>query len=235
MLLLGGLGIAIVPGCVIRIGTGSGDGEEADLGGGATTGEGTSGEATDPGGGALTPEEERALFLSEVDQQELALVATKASFGAAYAMGMVESLGVDPATLDDAALADLVAQYMPLAAEEADKWVATLDPAMLAKGIPTEYECADVGCEMLSYCKHGYTPPVVHRCYVTGCGDAGCKLCPPYVGDLLKHLVFKQWCSYVCAQHPSSPIKIVAWGAGFVPMFGNGMGGPVCMEQATLP
>ena len=223
-----------IPGCVIRFGPIEEDQTPDD---GTETGT-TGGGPLDPGSEELTPEQEREQFLANVDPYEHALLTTKAGFAAAYAVGQVESLGLDPATVDEATLDELMAYYMPLAAVEAETWVATLDPEVIAQGIVVDYECgsAAIGCEMVTYCKGGYTPPVAHQCHVTSCGDAGCPLCPSWVADYLKHIIYKRWCAYVCAQHPSNPVKIVAWGVGFIPMLGGPkLAGPYCFEQSVAP
>ena len=131
--------LIVVPACTIRIGTGGGFGEELQ-GEGGSNGTTASGNTATSGssGSEPTPEE----IFSQIDPQELALHSTRASFAAAYAIGTVESLGLDPATLDETELLDLMTQYMPIATAEADQWIATLDPSTLAAGIVVKYECS---------------------------------------------------------------------------------------------
>ncbi len=225
--------LTALPACTIRIGTGGGF-EEEFQGAGGSNGTTTSSSTATSGSSDSEPTAEE--IFSQIDPQELAIHSTRASFAAAYAIGAVESLGLDPATLDEAELLDLMTQYMPVAIAEADQWIATLDPSALAAGIVVKYECSapDIGCEAVTFCQRN-PPPVVHQCHVVDCGDAGCPLCPSWVGELLKHLIYKRWCAYTCVQFPSSPAKVVAIGAGFVSSFKNTFGGPVCMPSSSAP
>ncbi|WP_437336323.1 hypothetical protein [Sorangium sp. So ce394] len=141
----------------------------------------------------------------------------------------MESLGLDPATLDEATLAQLVEQYLPVAVAEADRWLATLDPATLPLAVIPRTECLEeFGCPYRTPCSL-FGPPVNHQCYVTDCADAKCRQCPEIFGELVSHLVYKSWCSYVCVQTGTSPPKEVAIGIGVITYFGGQFAGPWCL------
>ncbi|XXT21426.1 hypothetical protein WME94_07670 [Sorangium sp. So ce429] len=224
------VGYVTVPGCTITIRPGQGDPAEE----GTTAGD----DREEPGGATTTPEvpvepvgpaEPEEPAFEDMDPQELALASAKAGFAAYYLTGTVESLGLDPATLDEATLAQLVEQYLPVAAAEADRWLATLDPAALPLAVIPRTECLkDFRCPFSLPCKY-FGPPVDHLCYVTDCDNARCRPCPDIFGELLTHLVYKSWCSYTCVQTGTSPPKVVAVGIGAITYFGEEFVGPWCL------
>jgi hypothetical protein len=150
-------------------------------------------------------------------------------------VGTLDSLGLDPATLDDEAILQLMEEYMPIAAEEADKWLATVDPStlMLSGPIIPKSECVEqYGCAHNAKCLFN-PPPVNHRCFVDDCGASKCGKCPSWVADLLKSIVSKAWCSYVCVESGTSPPKIVAVGAGAISPFKGTFLGPLCAPSGA--
>lgn len=177
-----------------------------------------------------TPEERANEAYEQIDSSELALASQKAGFVTTYLVGATEALGLDPMTLDEAALADLLQQAMPLAAEEADIWLATLDPAAAELSFSIKWECGREGCKNPTPCGY-FPPPVDHYCYVDDCGSAACRNCPEWVAERLKGLVWKTWCSYVCIEINTSPPKVVAVGAGAVSAFKGNFVGPLCFPQ----
>ncbi|WP_441291777.1 hypothetical protein ACSRUE_16170 [Sorangium sp. KYC3313] len=229
------VGYAMVPGCVIRVGPGTGGDDDSAPDGVPVPEEPAPDQSVEePDQETKTPEELAEEAFMRGDPQELALASTKATFTTYALAGMIESLGLDPATLDEAALGELMTQYMPAAAEEADRWLSTLDPSTLPLGITPRYECTDeFGCAYSTPCKYaawGTTlPSVKHRCFVTDCGDARCSTCPAWVGELLSHLAIRSWCAYVCLELGVLDGKPIAVGArGLSSLFG-GFVGPICM------
>ncbi|KYF48783.1 hypothetical protein BE04_25120 [Sorangium cellulosum] len=103
---------------------------------GPITEEDTTGNETDTGATPENPvapeptqEEEAAEALAQVDPEQIVLAQAKASLTTAYLVAQAESSGIDPSTLHEAALEQLMQQYLPAAAASADAWLATLDPA----------------------------------------------------------------------------------------------------------
>ncbi|WP_437769771.1 hypothetical protein WME77_23335 [Sorangium sp. So ce764] len=177
-----------------------------------------------------TPEERADESYAQIDPNELALASQKAGFVTTYLVGATEALGLDPMTLDEAALVELLQQAMPLAAEEANRWLATLDPAASELSFFIKWECGREGCKNPTPCAY-FPPPVDHYCYVDDCGSAACRNCPEWVAERLKGLVWKTWCSYVCIEVNTSPPKVVATGAGAVSAFKGNFVGPLCFPQ----
>jgi hypothetical protein len=220
--LSGVVGSVTVPGCTFEVGSGSGDGIDNGTTGGRSDG---------PGGATTTPEEETDDVFARVDPQEFALASTKASLTTYALFGTIESLGLDPVTLDDETLEELMQQYMPQAVELADGWFATLDPATIPLGHMPKWECTEkFGCAYSTPCKYAFLghsiPAMPHVCDVTDCGDARCTACPEWFGDLLSHIAFRSWCSYTCIEAGVAYPKTVAIGAGFISSYKNTFMGP---------
>lgn len=108
-------------------------------------------------------------------------------------------------------------------------WQACFDESFGQMGITPNFACSDQGCATNARCVAG-APAVRHMCYVDACGDAGCRGCPSWVAEILKHIVVKTWCSYVCVQTGTSPPKTVAIGAGAVSSFKGVFVGPFCVS-----
>jgi hypothetical protein len=87
-----------------------------------------------------------------------------------------------------------------------------------------------LGCKTATDCKY-VAPPVPHNCFVDDCGEAKCRNCPDWVAERLKAIVWKTWCSYVCVEFNTSPLKIVATGVGAVSAFRGNFVGPICIPQ----
>ncbi|WP_437893282.1 hypothetical protein [Sorangium sp. So ce124] len=188
-----------------------------------------------PDEGPKTPEEQAEETFAQMDPEELALASAKASFTTYALAGMIESLNLDPATLDEAAIAELMTQYMPLAVAEADRWLSTIDTSTLPRENNPNFECKKkYGCPYITGCQYavpGHSLPTVrHACMVNDCGDARCRNCPDWVGDILSHLLFRAWCSYVCIEEGVTNAKIVAVGAGAISSFGGYFVGPICRD-----
>ncbi|WP_438043975.1 hypothetical protein [Sorangium sp. So ce128] len=223
-----GLAISVAysttPGCVIRLGPST----EED-----TTGNGTDTGATPENPVAPEPtqeEEEAAEAFAQVDPEQLVLAEAKASLTTAYLVAQAESSGIDPSTLDEAALEQLMQQYLPAAAAAADAWLATLDPSTFPAW-HEKSECEfDEGCASRVPCKYN-APPVRHWCFVTDCGKSKCSICPDWVADLLKSLVLTSWCAYVCVElGKPSQTSVVAIGAGGISAFRGYFVGPICKD-----
>jgi hypothetical protein len=218
----------VVMSCVIRIGEGGDPGASGDTSQATTGGSGGNQDA-----GAKTPEEEAAELFGQMDPQELSLASAKAGLMTCSLVASVESSGLDPATLDEATLTQLMEQYAPAAAAEADAWLASIDPSMLPLAVTPRFECQQqFGCESTVPCLYKVgLPEVPHLCYVVDCGAAKCPLCPPGVADLLKNIIVKAWCSYVCVEIGTVPPKTYAVGAGGISKFQGSFVGPICVPN----
>ncbi|WP_437757883.1 hypothetical protein [Sorangium sp. So ce1389] len=242
VVLVGLAGYAVVPGCVIRVGPGDGDGAwpgagdgdsapEDGAGGSGPVDDGTVGsEAVDEGTG-VSPEEQQLGedAYAQIDPEELAFASALAGNMTCALAGAVEAAQIDPATLDDETLRVLLEQYAPGAMEQARAWLAGTDPSMLAYSVMPKFECeVDHGCKPYLTCQQGYIPAVNHLCFVDDCGKAKCPTCPDFVNELLQNVVVRSWCSYVCVRTGTSPPEVVAVGAGAISALRNIFFGPVC-------
>ncbi|WP_438027906.1 hypothetical protein [Sorangium sp. So ce233] len=242
VVLVGLAGYAVVPGCVIRVGPGDGDGAwpgsgdgdstpEDGAGGSGPVDDGTGGsEAVDDGTGG-SPEEQQLgeEIYAQLDPEELAFASALAGNMTCALAGAVESAQIDPAAIDDEALRALLEQYAPGAMELARAWLAGTDPSTLAYRVTPKFECArDYGCEPTLPCLQGYIPAVNHICYIDDCGTAKCPTCPDLVNEILQNVVIRSWCSYVCVKIGTSPPEVVAVGAGAISALRNIFFGPIC-------
>ena len=223
------LGVFLLgPGCVIRIGSGGIDGDTdpslpPDPSGTAGGGDAVGGNG---GAGGASVVDGAAAF-QDVDPQQLALLEAKASITTAYLVAATESMGLDPTTLDQAALEQLMLEYLPAASADAELWLSTLDPSTIPlAGTEPNYACySEYHCDYSSTCKVN-KPAVPHICWVMDCGKSNCSLCPSWVADLLKSLVITTWCSYVCTDKSTKlPIAI---GAAGISSFKGYFVGPIC-------
>ncbi|MGK3991097.1 hypothetical protein WME99_49070 [Sorangium sp. So ce136] len=126
VVLVGLAGYAVVPGCVIRVGPGDGDGAwhgsgdedsapDDGAGGSGPVDDGTGGsEAVDDGTG-VSPEEQQVGedAYAQLDPEELAFASALAGNMTCALAGAVETAQIDPATLDDETLRALLEQYAP--------------------------------------------------------------------------------------------------------------------------
>lgn len=238
---------AVVPGCVIRVGPGDGDGDGAWPGSGdgdsaPEDGAGGSGPVDDGTGGSnpvddgtdVSPEEQQLgeEAYAQLDPEELAFASALAGNMTCALAGAVEAAQIDPATLDDETLRVLLEQYAPGAMDQARAWLTGTDPSMLAYTLAPKYECGrDYGCKYTSECQQGYIPAVRHICFVDDCGKAKCPTCPDLVNELLQNVVIRSWCSYVCVQLGTSPPEIVAVGAGAISALRDTFFGPICIAH----
>lgn len=125
----------------------------------------------------------------------------KASTASYLVQGTVEQAielqGLDPATLDEATVQQLMDDAWPGAVEQADLWLSTLDPSAFEAAVhPSAAYCSGLGCPSKIWCDSKHYNKTI-TCELQACGDAACKGCPDWFGPL-KHLVIKAWCSYVC-------------------------------------
>jgi hypothetical protein len=175
----------LVPACVIRVGTGTDDG---------ATSSNTEQEEQPENEEQESPptEAELADMLAQADPQQLMLNSAKAQYAAYYTLGLVSSQVGDPSTLGEETLMQLVEQYAPAAMDEAEKWIATIDPSTLdAPVVQPDFDCMNThGCEGVVSC------PFAKVCVITGCGTNGCGPCPD-IFDLSK-IAALRWCSYTC-------------------------------------
>lgn len=222
---LGFLAFVIVPGCVITIGPGTDDG----------TKDGTEENSSD-GNGSTTnepkPSEQQIAedIYAQLDPQELAIASTRAGLTTCALASTLDSLNLDPSTLDDAAIADLMAQSGPAIEEKAASWFAGIEQSNLVYTKTPKYECVEqYGCKYAAKCKYNYIPSGSYTCWIDDCGTAKCRNCPEFVNDLLKSLVIKAWCSYVCTEDGLAPQKVVAVGAGGISSFANNFVGLFCI------
>lgn len=160
VVLVGLAGYAVVPGCVIRVGPGDGDGAWPGSGDGAPEGgtgdsegvdDGTGGsEGIDDGmGGSAEEQQLGEEVYAQLDPEELAFASALAGNMTCALAGAVEAAQIDPAAIDDETLRALLEQYAPGALEQARAWLSGIDPSMLAYTGSPKLECArDYGCEV---------------------------------------------------------------------------------------
>jgi len=212
----------MIPGCVITIGPGGGD----EGAGGKTSQTDPNQTPPPPGTDDRTDDE----LLAAVNQQALSFASAKATVATCALHGAIDTLPLDPASLDDATVLGLMEQYMPTASEQTDLWLASIDPSTIQAGVISKDSCLEqYGCEWHPQCQYGFDPGISHLCIITDCGAARCSWCPSWVPDLLKHLAIKAWCSYVCVQTGITSPPVVALGAGGISSLGGHFVGPVCM------
>ncbi|XXT16159.1 hypothetical protein WME94_38605 [Sorangium sp. So ce429] len=149
---------------------------------------------------ALSDEEVFARAIEDADPEQVALATAKTSYALYLIQGSIESQGLAPETLDEGTLRSLVETYAPWALQEAEAWIATIDPAMLPEapsGHVVRNECAvEYGCPYT----HKVRSKAKQRwavCGLNDCGDGRCRPCPEWFGPFSK-LAMKGWCSYVC-------------------------------------
>lgn len=201
------LGVCSAPGCVIKLGKGSGTDETGSAGG-------------SPGGGGAGGQSSTQDVdpFQNADAAEVNRQGLKASAAAYLLEGTidqsVELQGIDPESLDAATAQQFIDDTWPSAVAQADAWLSTLDPSVFDAQVkpPTAY-CNSLGCPTKVYCESEYYKKTI-TCYQQACGDAGCKVCPDWFGPL-KHLVITAWCSYVCMDGDtvvgSAAVVITRW------------------------
>lgn len=218
LLLCGSLGVVLVPGCTIRIGTGTSEDGSSSPAGGATEPGGTS--ATD--GETLSPEEQAALeALQNVDPSELAMKTAATSYAAAACASLVESQIADPANVDEETVNELFAQYAPLAVDEALAWMDTVDPSLIPLQVLPSTACQEepYKCPFKVPCSWGGEPAF---CSVTQCGKGACPWCP-----FFSNIIYQHWCVYGCMRLD----KLIGGAVLLKTRFGmdGGWNGPHCM------
>lgn len=188
------LGALLLPSCVIKLGKGG------DPDGSGASGAGAAASSGGAGGQGGTSDEEP---FQGADPVEVARAGLKASAAAYLLQGnvdqAVELQGLDPDTLDQAAVEKLISDAWPGAVEQADLWVSSLDPSAIEAGVtPNPQYCSSLGCPSKVVCDSEYYKKPI-TCNLQACGDAGCKACPDWFGSL-KHLVVTAWCTFVCVE-----------------------------------
>ncbi|MEZ4301988.1 MAG: hypothetical protein R3B70_44070 [Polyangiaceae bacterium] len=179
------LGALLVPGCVLKLGKGDPGETEAGEGGGST------------GTGA-----EEAPF-EDADPVAVARAGLVTSAAAYLLQGAVDQAvelqGLDPESLDQATVEKLIGDGWPVAVDQAQEWVSTLDSSYFEAAVtPNPQYCSSLGCPSKVVCDSEYYKKPI-TCELQACGDASCKACPDWFGPL-KHLVITAWCSYVCVE-----------------------------------
>jgi hypothetical protein len=228
--LLASFGALLIPACKIRIGPGDDDsdpwtssGDESEGGGGIDPGGAAGSEPTQP------ENETDTELLARVDPEELAFATAKATVATCALNGTLDALPLDPASLDEATLLALMEQYMPAAVEQTDLWLESVSSSSFPPAPIPKYECeGDYGCQLNPKCKYGFDPGVNHQCVIVDCGPSRCSWCPSWVLEILNHLVYKNWCAYVCVQTGTTNAPTVAVAAGGVSSFGGYFVGPIC-------
>jgi hypothetical protein len=189
-------GTLIIPGCVIRLGQGGSEESQETAGGGAPGGQ-SSGNGGTAGEGGTADDPFAGLDPVAVNREGL-----RASAAAYLLQGnvqqAVELQGLDPETIDEATMAQFVEDIWPASLEQADAWLATIDPSAIELVTPNPAYCASLGCPSKIYCDSPYYQKTI-ACSLQACGDASCKACPDWFGPL-KNLVITGWCSYVCTE-----------------------------------
>ncbi len=219
-----------IPGCKIKLCKGDGCGSGPDVGGWG--GGGSSG--TQGGGGAggtgKTPEQEAEEAYAALDPQVRSLAGLKAGATTSYLAGTMETLDIDPTTMDETAFLAFMEQYGPNAQAAIEQWMATLDPSMIPPtAVYPPYKCTDeFGCAYKTTCMNEPFASMNHLCFVNDCGDAKCSSCPDWFPDFLKKLILSAWCSYVCVEANVAYPKVVAVGAGGVSAFKGIFVGAYC-------
>lgn len=208
--------------CVIRVGPGDGE----TLAGDTAQEEPSAGAGSVPNQ-PLTPEEQAAVnAFAAADPHKVAVANTMAGYTNYLLWGTIESQGYDPATTDPETIRALVDQTLPWAQEEAKKWIATVDPAILLYSPVPKKECVErFGCPEFVYCEPSEID-VPHACVITDCDDARCRPCPEVFN--LGKLVFRSWCSYVCVEIAPG-FKVVGHALVLHLTLGGAQVGPICI------
>ncbi|AUX24705.1 hypothetical protein SOCEGT47_052440 [Sorangium cellulosum] len=195
----------MIPGCTIRInpdagGTGdpSGEGPAPSDEPAPPTKPVPTADPRDPE--ALSDEEAFARAIEDADPEEVALATAKTSYALYLIQGSIESHGLAPEALDEGTLSSLVETYAPRALQQAEAWIATIDPAILPatpRGYVVRNECAaEYGCPFV-HKVWSETKQTFAICGLNDCGDGRCTICPEWFGPFA-NIVMKGWCSYVC-------------------------------------
>ncbi len=94
-------------------------------------------------------------------------------------------------------------------------WKGIDDSTLTATVVIPRYECTEEhGCPYKTKCFNSgpWDGGKPYECAVTDCGSSKCSACPSWLPETMKSLVFKSWCSYVCAVR-LPPRDVVALGA----------------------
>jgi hypothetical protein len=131
---------------------------------------------------------------------------TRASAAAYLLQGNVEQAielqGLDPDTIDEATMGQLIDEAWPASLDQAEAWLSTLDPSVFdAQLKPPSSECLAMGCPEAILCDSKFYKKEI-TCFLQACGDGACNLCPDWFGPL-KNLGSNGWCSYVCMDGPT--------------------------------
>jgi hypothetical protein len=216
LLLCGSLGALLVPGCVIRIGPGTGEDTSTD----PTSTEGEPDGTDNPNEAGMTPEEQAALESFEsVDPDEFRFKTAATIYAASACASLVESRIPDPDAVDLETVSALFEQYAPIAVDEAMVWLDSVDPSVIPVDIKPDFSCRNdpYRCPDTVACSFGSEPYI---CWVTQCGKGPCPWCP-----FLDSLVYKHYCVYGCTMSD----KLVGGAIMLKTRFGNSWNGPRCI------
>ncbi|WP_437585759.1 hypothetical protein [Sorangium sp. So ce1000] len=134
--------------------------------------------------------------LQSADPEQVNMATATAIYAAVGAASLVESQVVDPASVDEATIQQLLDTYVPIAVDQAISWAQSVDPST----VPAAWNTVNFACEeepytcpRKDYCSFGAEPVL---CVINECGQGPCPSCPwP-----LNNLVFKAWCVYGCGR-----------------------------------
>ncbi|WP_437551412.1 hypothetical protein WME97_09745 [Sorangium sp. So ce367] len=206
VVLMGGMLAGLAPGCTIHLRPS--DRNEAEDEAAENNEAEHPDEHGDPGEGSETddvddetssPEEQAYEDLLNVDPQELALKTMATSYAAVMVASLVESQVLDPAAVDEEAIASLTEQYALTGWDAARTWMETPEAVTLAAndGIYPNFACFDepYSCPQTTECPLSNGEQAF--CMVTYCDKGACPWCPWGLGNL----VFKSVCAYGCLNH----------------------------------
>lgn len=158
------------------------------------TGEGTTNSGSgEPDTTTATPD-----FLAEDDAfftnhpQEATIATWTASYAASSLAAKLAGEVPDPESVNDATIDALVEQYAPIAVDEAEQWIGSVDPTTLALPQPN-ISCLypPYDCSPYEFCPFFGE---AHRCVLSACDIGKCSLCPIDIPGM----VIRAWCSYPC-------------------------------------
>lgn len=180
------ISLLVMSGCVIKIGPGDGQGDPLPSG--------ETGEVADAPAEPENP-------LEGADPEQVAFETLKASATAYLLQGYVQQAaelqGLDPDTIDETTLNQLIDSNLPAAITDADVWVSSLEPSsFVGQTQAPPAKCYEIGCPAITRCDSPFYQKKI-ACFLQACGDAKCPKCPQWFGWLAS-LYIRAWCSYVC-------------------------------------
>lgn len=203
-------GVLVAPACEIKIGP-------------ATSGETTADPATTTGTGgasAMGTAEEQAAddAIQRADPAQIALITATAAYAAAGTASLVDAHALDPSTLDEASLSQLVDAAAPDAIAAALTWAQSIDSSLLPASYYPKYECIEPPTNCPHAVKCTGFPGV---CVVTDCASGSCPTCPGF-----SNVIIKSWCGYGCINGTGDHV-----GGAFILNTFFGPRGPLCFPK----